>query len=241
MATDRRPVSRSERGPVVCHSVSVSGPTAQDLYREMMNRAITPLMKAAGFKRKTQVFEKDLNDRKARVEFQKNRYNTKHHVSFTINLAVVSPRALEEHLRARLGAITYWGRDVVVIPTGGQWVGRIGAFLGTGDFRTREEMDDAARSVVSALRDRALPLIERELHRPITFPSYVIETEGSPCGTHVNEAGEIVYHNVGGKRLWPVPEGTEPERRAPGGPDLRTPPHTWPSDGGPPGLVTWLK
>lgn len=198
----------------------------------MMNRAVSPLMKAAGFRRKGQVFEKRSNDRIARLDFQKNRYNTEHHVSFTINLAVWSPPVVEEHSRAWQAAIAHWGRDIVLIPTGGQWFGRIGEFLGTGDywwsFENREEMDDVSRSVVSALRGRALPLIERELDRPIPSPGYVIEAGGSPFGTHVNEDGELVYHNVGGKRLWPVPEGIEAHPQAPGEPDLHTPPHTWP-------------
>jgi Domain of unknown function (DUF4304) len=216
---------------VVCHSVHVSAPTAQDLYREMMNHAVSPLMKSAGFTRKGQVFEKARNDRNARVDFQKDRYNTKHHISFTINLAVVSPKAVEEQLRAQCGAQTYWGQDVEVVPTGGQWHDRIGVLLGVGDywwsFGTRVEMEDAARSVVSALRDKALPRVEEELDRPLIFPSYVIETAG------------IV--TARGPRLWPVPEGMEPPKEATGGPDLRTPPHTWPIDGGPPGLLAWLR
>lgn len=211
-----------------------------------MSRVVSPLMRTAGFKRKGQAFTKDRNDRNAHLDFQKDRYNTRDHVSFTINLGVVSPRAVEEHLKALCGAITYWARrDILMIPTGGQWGGRIGQFLGTGDywwsFETRLQMEGVAESVVSALRGRALPLIESWLDRPLTFPSYVIETEGNPSYREMADDGEVTYHNVGGKRLWPLPEGTASPPWVPGGPDLVTPPHTWPVDGGPPGLVAWIK
>lgn len=90
-------------------------------------------------------------------------------------------------------------------------------------------MEDVARSVVAALQDRALPLIERELNRPVTSPSYVIVEVGSgPPGTYINDAGEVVYYQAGAKRLWPVPEGSETANSTTGdSPDLGTAPHTW--------------
>lgn len=104
----------------------------------MMNIAVSPLMRSAGSKRKGQSFEKRRHGYIAQVGFQKSVHNTKQDVSFTVNLSVVNPEIVEQHFRAWMPAVAYWGTEIVLFPTRGQWHGRIGEFLGVGD-RSRPE------------------------------------------------------------------------------------------------------
>jgi hypothetical protein len=236
-----RPIYVAQDGP----ETSTAGPvknknwtpgegteSPQMLYREMMNNAISPLLRSAGFKRKGQAFEKQRNGYNAYVGFQKNRWNTKYNVSFTINVSVVNSEVVEQQMQAWKGAMAVWGSEIILVPVCGQWGGRIGEFMGRGDywwsFRSRAEMEDAAKSVVSALKEQVLPLMERELDKPIIFPTYLIETRGRPGDAYVTESGQVRWENVGGRQLWPVPTGVEPRETGPDGPDLNTPPHTWP-------------
>ena len=143
--------------------------SAPMLYREMMNSAVSPLLRSMGYKRKGQAFEKRRNGNMAHVGFQKNRWNTKLNVSFTINVSVVNPEMVEEQMQAVRAGRSAARPSANVIPPHGQWGGRVGHTLGLGNqwwtIRSWEEMQEVSRQVVSALSEQVLPLMERELDR----------------------------------------------------------------------------
>lgn len=127
------------------------------LYREMMNTAVSPLLRSMGYRRKGQSFDKQRNGTDAYVIFQKDRWNTKFNVSFTINVSVVNTEVIEDEMRAVRAAAATWKPYPTFIPARGQWGGRVGHILGLPDqwwtIRSREEMREVSRSVLSVLRE----------------------------------------------------------------------------------------
>jgi hypothetical protein len=65
--------------------------SVQMLYREMMTSIVAPSLKSHGFRRKGQQFDRTTNGCHEYFDFQKDVYNTKYVVSFTVNLGVGRP------------------------------------------------------------------------------------------------------------------------------------------------------
>jgi hypothetical protein len=187
--------------------------TAQDLFREMINTRISPVLRQAGFKRKGNTFEVHRNGYLGFVNFQKSQGNTRHEVSFTVNVGAYHPEAQEEWRLAYERVAARWGDNATVETTTAGFGERLGAMVHGWDFwwqfHDRPEMEQAADAVVEGLRIYALPAIAATLDQPVPTPKYVVEASD-------------------GTQLWPPAEHNGPARTIEQAPDLTTPPHTWP-------------
>src|ERR1700689_1536492 len=105
------------------------GPNAQQMYNSMLRNDVAPMLRSHGWKGSGKDYKRSSELYRAFINFQKNRWNTKDEVEFTVNVGVLSDEALAECDAARLEARERWGRDIVAIPTWGQWSTRIGHLL----------------------------------------------------------------------------------------------------------------
>lgn len=159
--------------------------SVQALYREMMSSTIAPLLKGHGFRRKGQQFDRTTNGYHEYLGFQKDRYNTKYQVSFTVNITVVCEAADEERFAALIAAReqappeAVTGRMIFAVPIVGYLQDRLGHLLPDSvpwwTFRNRQEMELVADSVAAAITDVALPAMAGETAKPLVWPSYRIE------------------------------------------------------------------
>jgi hypothetical protein len=180
----------------------------QTLFKEMLRDEVAPMLRHNGFKGSGTHFEKFENDYRASIEFQKDRHNTPHSLSFTVNLAVVNDHALSELNAAAKRTREEWASEAIVIPVCGTWHARIGHVMGLNDtwwtIKDEASARRVLRDVLAAFLDHALPAIDREFRRPLHVPYYVVETRGSPCGVHFDSDGNLVHHNLGGRRIFPI-------------------------------------
>lgn len=125
--------------------------SVQMLYREMMNSIVAPFLRGHGFRRKGQQFERTTDGCHEYLNFQKNIHNTKYVVSFTVNLGVVPVQpSIKGGFSNRLGS---------PMPALEWWI-----------FRDRQEMEQAARSVTTAIAEVALPIMAAETASQLDCP-----------------------------------------------------------------------
>jgi hypothetical protein len=77
-------------------TASQGGPTAQNLYAEMLRTEIAPRLRALGFKGSGSSYVLPTDDRWLIVAFQKDSYSRADCVRFTVNLTVANKRAWAE-------------------------------------------------------------------------------------------------------------------------------------------------
>lgn len=182
---------------------------AQAAFNELIRDTVAPLLCTSGFKRSGLHFERYAGDYRAYVGIQKSRDNTRDSVSFTMNLSVYSQRAVNDRMEALTEARGRWGSKVLTFAISGEWRVRIGELLPGGQDKwwtldNPARMDAVADEVVEALSGFGLPVIERELQRPLTSPTYVVEMRGTRVGWHHGPDGVITPFNIGGERLFPL-------------------------------------
>jgi hypothetical protein len=146
---------------------------------------------------------------RASINFQKNRYNTKDEVEFTVNLAVWNDGARDEFNTAHKLALENWGRDAIVIPTWGTWHARIGHLLPIQADKwwrllTGRSPERTTTEILSAFSNFALPALTKQMEKPRIEPAFVIERRGSRSGERIMSNGDRSFNNVGGERLYPV-------------------------------------
>ncbi len=120
----------------------------QMLYREMMSSIVAPFLRSHGFRRKGQQFNRTTDGYHEYFDFQKDVYNTKYVVSFTVNVGVVPPLSTV--------AGTFYHRLGSLMPAPVDW----------WVFRDRPEMEQAARSVTAAIVEVGLPIMATETAKP---------------------------------------------------------------------------
>jgi hypothetical protein len=152
-------------------SLVVEQVTAQELFQDMMATRISPVLRAAGFKRKGRSFEKRRNGYFGFIGFQKSLSNTKNEVSFTVNVGAYHVDAEEEQRQASLRAASRWGKNVTVTATTAGFGERLGILVHGWDFwwefHDRIEMEGAASEVIEAPGTYALPAVEATLDTPV--------------------------------------------------------------------------
>jgi hypothetical protein len=141
------------------------GTTAQESFKTMMRDEIAPALRELGFKGSGQRFELPNQDFWALLGFQKSVWSDSAELRFTINVTVASraawaaARKSRTYLPERPSANTYYGDFT--------WQARIGQLAPTkadlwwtvkGGKSTRAVADE----VVAAIRERALPALQRE-------------------------------------------------------------------------------
>jgi hypothetical protein len=210
--------------------------SVQMLYREMMNSIVAPLLRSHGFRRKGQQFDRTTGGYHEYFGFQKNRWNTKYEISFTVNVGVHCPAVEAEQHAAWQAALGRWGgdlsvvRDIHAVSIVGRLYDRLTSLIADPVswwiFRDRPEMEQAGRSVTAAIVDVALPMMAVETAKPVVSPSYRIEATTRAGAFQFNETtGQSSSDYEATEQLWPPlqPDADDPL--------LATPPHTWPSEG----------
>ena len=185
-----------------------SAENAQEMFKSLLRDKVAPMLRAHGWKGSGPNYNRSSDPYSTSINFQKNRYNTKDEVEFTVNLAVLHDGVIGDLQMAQKMAREQWGRDTIVVPTWGIWRARLGDLLPMQRYwwrlLTGRSPERTTKDVLSAFSDFALPAVNRQLERPRIEPSFIIERRGSLVGEHRLANGDIRWHNVGGERLYPV-------------------------------------
>jgi hypothetical protein len=139
---------------------SPDDPTPQVVYDSLMKETFAPALRQIGLKGSGGRFDLPADQHWVLLGFQKSAYSDSNEVQFTVNLAVIDRAVWLEQVAAR----PHLGKRPSPGTLYGAWADqtRIGALIPPGDdlwwrLIRGQDSEPIAASVVSALRDTAVP------------------------------------------------------------------------------------
>jgi hypothetical protein len=142
--------------------------TAQDAFKTMMREHIAPALRSLGFKGSGPAFYLPSESHHPIIGFLKSKYSRPDVIQFVVNVTAVSKRDWE----AAKQRIPDMGDRPP--PNGGyfpgKWHWRLGHLMGHGgDYWWRlspsSDLEKTSNEVVQAIRDYALPMMQRKIPR----------------------------------------------------------------------------